>query len=231
MTAEPDAELEALQRNAQDLFRDVVSHSPQLSDDLHSVAANIDDPGRLGGLHRRHAAVAVHPGSPGTDRDAQRSQAAGSVDSRTFEGTRSSRAALQDSRTGSGASQPEPARILAARADEGDSEGTRRIRRFDAGNRRAPQKSGRSRHDGGSQERVRSRTEAAAEDDAGFGGVHGVAHVPGMDDVAAVEQIQRAAKKSTSPRARRFSTKITTTWRRSRSASWITWRSRSCSRA
>jgi ATP-dependent Lon protease len=45
--AEMDAELEALQRNAQDLFRDVVSHSPQLSDDLQSVAMNIDDPGRL----------------------------------------------------------------------------------------------------------------------------------------------------------------------------------------
>src|SRR6059058_6555913 len=44
---EADTELEALQRNAQDLFRDVVSHSPQLSDDLQSVAINIDDPGRL----------------------------------------------------------------------------------------------------------------------------------------------------------------------------------------
>jgi len=42
-----DAELVALERNAQELFRDVVSHSPQLSDDLHMVAANIDDPGRL----------------------------------------------------------------------------------------------------------------------------------------------------------------------------------------
>jgi len=44
---EQDSELEALQRNAQDLFRDVVSHSPQLSDDLHGAASNIDDPGRL----------------------------------------------------------------------------------------------------------------------------------------------------------------------------------------
>src|SRR5258706_4924367 len=44
---EVDAELEALQRNAQELFRDVVSHSPQLSDDLQSVALNIDHPGRL----------------------------------------------------------------------------------------------------------------------------------------------------------------------------------------
>src|SRR5271163_667238 len=44
---ENDNELEALERNAQDLFRDVVSHSPQLSDDLQNVAMNIDDPGRL----------------------------------------------------------------------------------------------------------------------------------------------------------------------------------------
>jgi ATP-dependent Lon protease len=42
-----DNELEALHRNAQDLFRDVVGHSPQLSDDLQGVAANIDDAGRL----------------------------------------------------------------------------------------------------------------------------------------------------------------------------------------
>ena len=47
ITGDIDAELEALQRNAQDLFRDVVSHSPQLSDDLQGVAMNIDDPGRL----------------------------------------------------------------------------------------------------------------------------------------------------------------------------------------
>jgi ATP-dependent Lon protease len=47
VVGEVDSELEALQRNAQDLFRDVVSHSPQLSDDLQGVAMNIDDPGRL----------------------------------------------------------------------------------------------------------------------------------------------------------------------------------------
>src|SRR6266487_6002242 len=47
IAGEADTELEALQRNAQELFRDVVSHSPQLSDDLQSAALNIDDPGRL----------------------------------------------------------------------------------------------------------------------------------------------------------------------------------------
>ncbi len=44
---EADTELEALERNAQELFREVVSHSPQLSDDLQTAAMNIDDPGRL----------------------------------------------------------------------------------------------------------------------------------------------------------------------------------------
>src|SRR6202047_77345 len=47
ITGPVDAELEALQRDAEDLFRDVVSPPPQLSDDLQSVAMNIDDPGRL----------------------------------------------------------------------------------------------------------------------------------------------------------------------------------------
>src|SRR5205085_2262530 len=39
--------LEALQRNALDLFREVVSHSPQLSDDLQAKAMSIEDPGEL----------------------------------------------------------------------------------------------------------------------------------------------------------------------------------------
>src|SRR5579863_6816355 len=39
---QPDAELTALQRNVQELFREVVARSPQLSDDLQNEAANID---------------------------------------------------------------------------------------------------------------------------------------------------------------------------------------------
>jgi ATP-dependent Lon protease len=46
-SGEQDAELEALQRQAQDLFREVVSHSSQLSDELQAMAINIEDPGRL----------------------------------------------------------------------------------------------------------------------------------------------------------------------------------------
>src|SRR3974390_3105572 len=42
-----DAELMALERNARELFRDVVARSPQLSDDLQTAALNIEDPIRL----------------------------------------------------------------------------------------------------------------------------------------------------------------------------------------
>ena len=44
---ERDAELTALERNVQELFRDVVARSPQLSDDLQTEVANIDSPSRL----------------------------------------------------------------------------------------------------------------------------------------------------------------------------------------
>jgi len=42
-----DAELTALERNVQELFREVVARSPQLSDDLQTEAANNDSPARL----------------------------------------------------------------------------------------------------------------------------------------------------------------------------------------
>ena len=42
-----DAEIEALERNAKELFREVVTRSPQLSDELQTLVVNIDDPGRL----------------------------------------------------------------------------------------------------------------------------------------------------------------------------------------
>jgi ATP-dependent Lon protease len=47
MVGPRDPELSALERNARELFRDVVARSPQLSDDLQTVALNIEDPVRL----------------------------------------------------------------------------------------------------------------------------------------------------------------------------------------
>src|SRR5438045_5344226 len=40
-------EVEALQRNVLTLFQQIVSGSPTLSDELATVATNIEDPGRL----------------------------------------------------------------------------------------------------------------------------------------------------------------------------------------
>jgi ATP-dependent Lon protease len=47
LEVQSDAELTALQRNVQELFREVVARSPQLSDDLQGEVMNIDSPGRL----------------------------------------------------------------------------------------------------------------------------------------------------------------------------------------
>src|SRR5271170_3463242 len=44
---QPDAELTALERNVQEVFREVVARSPQLSDDLQTEAASVDSPARL----------------------------------------------------------------------------------------------------------------------------------------------------------------------------------------
>jgi ATP-dependent Lon protease len=47
LESQRDAELTALGRNVQELFREVVARSPQLSDDLQTEVMNIDEPGRL----------------------------------------------------------------------------------------------------------------------------------------------------------------------------------------
>src|SRR5712671_1416818 len=47
-SAPPDSsEIEALQRNVLTLFQQIVAGSPTLSDELSTVALNIDEPGRL----------------------------------------------------------------------------------------------------------------------------------------------------------------------------------------
>src|SRR5438045_8400788 len=43
----PTAQIEALQRNVLTLFQQIVAGSPTLSDELSTVAMNIDEPGRL----------------------------------------------------------------------------------------------------------------------------------------------------------------------------------------
>src|SRR5260370_4293490 len=133
--------------------------------------------------------VGLDAGAAGIDRDVQRAQAAGNADPGTIEGARSPGAALENSRAGAGTGEPEPARVPAARTDEGDPEGIGRIRRLHAGDRRASQESGRSGDVPRSQERARPGTEAAVENDAGFRGVHGFANLSRMDGFAPLEQV------------------------------------------
>src|ERR1700744_1344732 len=47
VAAAPGPELEALQRNVQSQFQQIVTASPTLSDELQTIAMNIDEPGRL----------------------------------------------------------------------------------------------------------------------------------------------------------------------------------------
>ena len=46
-SARRDSEIEALQRNVLTLFQQIVAGSPTLSDELSTVAMNIEEPGRL----------------------------------------------------------------------------------------------------------------------------------------------------------------------------------------
>ncbi len=125
-----DTELAALERNARELFRDVVGRSPQLSDDLQTVAMNIDDPVRLADF------IAANLPSLSTLLRQELLETADvrkrleTLDPRAVQGDRGPRAAQQDSGAGAGAGEPEPARVLVARADEGHPEGAGRIRRF-----------------------------------------------------------------------------------------------------
>ena len=186
-----DTELEALQRNAQDLFRDVVSHSPQLSDDLQSVAANIDDPGRLadfiaGTLPSLSTLVrqelletaSVRKRLESLIRELSKELEVLELRSKIHEQVQEQ--VSQNQREYLLREQMKA--IQKELGEHDDSAG---------GNRRAAQEGGRSGDDRGSQERVRPRAEAAGKDDAGFGGVHGFADVPGMDDFAAVDEILR----------------------------------------
>ena len=110
-----DAELMALERNARELFRDVVARSPQLSDDLQTAALNIDDPVRLADF-----IAANLPSLPTLLRQelletADVRRRLETLIRELVQGTRRIlELAQQDSGAGSGTSEPEPARISVA---------------------------------------------------------------------------------------------------------------------
>ena len=60
-----DSEIEALQRNVLTLFQQIVAGSPTLSDELSTVAMNIEEPGRLVDFIASLVAIAVNLGQAG----------------------------------------------------------------------------------------------------------------------------------------------------------------------
>ena len=124
-----DLEAEALERNASTLFRQVVELSPFLPDELAARGAERHRPRPARGCRRGHAAVAQHAAQAGAARDGVREGAAGPAGGCPHQGSRGARAGLEDPVAGGVRGRQGPARVLPARAAQGDPEGARRERR------------------------------------------------------------------------------------------------------
>ncbi len=193
---EDHLEIDALQRNIKSNFQQVVSLSPLLSDDLQSLAGNITDPGKLADF------IASSLTTLGT---AVKQEVLETLDIRARmdiaqppadQGARGPRARLEDPVAGAVGSRQEPARVLPARAAQGDSEGARRRRRSGQGDRRAARQDRRGRHARAGEERSAARARSALEDAGRRRRVHRVAHLSRLADRAAVGEADRGLDRS-----------------------------------
>jgi len=120
--ASPESsEIEALQRNVLTLFQQIVAGSPTLSDELSTVALNIDEPGRLVDF----IASSLPSLSTRTSRTRWKLwtfACAWRRSTASCQGTRSAATAQQDPERSAGSRAANSARVLPARADEGHSE-------------------------------------------------------------------------------------------------------------
>ena len=187
------------------------------------------DPGRqhpgarpARGLHRRQPADAEHRAEAGVPRDARRARAPGAHQQGPGQGPGGARGRQQDPEPGQERAAEEPARVLPARADEGDPEGAGRRRRPAARDRRAAREDRGGRHAGGLEEGGPARAGPPGAHVPRRRRVHGHPHLPRL----AGRRCPGASgprTRSTSRRPRRSSTTTTTTSRRSRTASSSTW--------
>ena len=185
-------EIDALMRNIKTNFQKVVSLSPLLSEDLQTLAGTISEPGRLADF------IAS---SLTTLETAVRQQVLETLDVRGADGppepdpdqgARGARAGVEDPVAGPVGSGQEPARILPARAVEGDPEGAGGRRRPDQGNRRAAPEDRRGRAARGGAERSAARAGPPGQDAGGGRRVHRVADLSRLDrDAAVAEAIRR----------------------------------------
>ena len=172
-----DAELTALQRNVQELFREVVARSPQLSDDLQTEVMNIEAPGRLADFVSStlpSLSTMVRQELLETFNVRKRLETLINELSKEKEVLDLRNKIHEQVQEQVNQSQREfllREQMKAIQKELGE------IRRRRGRNRRASEEGRRVRHVRGSEERVRPRTEAAREDDSCFGGIHGVAYV------------------------------------------------------
>ena len=191
MNGEADSELEALQRNAQDLFRDVVSHSPQLSDDLHSVAQNIDDPGRLADFIAGtlpSLSTMLRQELIETPSVRKRLETLIRELSKELEVLELRSKIHEQVQEQVGQNQREyllREQMKAIQKELGESDDS--MQEIDE-LRKKVEEAGMT---GGSQKGMRPRNQASGEDDSGVRRVHGFAHLSGVDDFVAVVQIFR----------------------------------------
>ena len=139
-------EIDALQRNIKSNFQKVVSLSPLLSDDLQTLAMNIEEPARLADFIASSLSTISTADQAGGARDARRPRADGQPEPDPDQGARGPRARLEDPVAGAVGGRQEPARVLPARAAQGDPEGARRRRRPAEGDRGAAREDRRGRH-------------------------------------------------------------------------------------
>ncbi len=181
-------EIDALMRNIKTNFKQVVSLSPLLSDDLQTLAVNISEPGRLADFIASSLTTIETPVRQEVLETLDVRARMDTLEPRAHQGARGARARLEDPVAGAVGGRQEPARVLPARAAQGDPEGARRGRRPDQGRRRAEGKARSGRPAGSRDERGDARARSPVEDAGGGGRIHRVAHLSRLDRDAAVAE-------------------------------------------
>ncbi len=166
---EKTPELEALQRNVVSQFQQIVTASPTLSDDLQTIAINIEEPGRLADFIASSLPFL-------TTADKQELLETPDVSARLERINKhlAKELEVQQLRNkiqtrGAGFRAAVAAGLLPARADEGDPEGARRPGRYAEGHRGAAGQDRERGHAGGRQE-GRAEGAGTAEPDERDGG-------------------------------------------------------------
>ena len=118
---EDHLEIDALLRNIKSSFQKVVSLSPLLSDDLQTLAINIEEPGRLADFIASSLSTIGTSTKQDVLEHARRPRADGQPEPDPDQGARGARARIEDPVAGPVGSRQEPARLLPARAAEGRS--------------------------------------------------------------------------------------------------------------